>query len=183
MKGVVVKFNAERGFGFIRTEALKEDVFVHIKSVQGRKALSQGQSVTFDVTATDRGHAAVNVLPGAAQRSPSALFIGLASLIMLVVASVAALWVGLSWLWAYLIAINISTFILYVYDKSVAGGARLRVPEKVLHLLALLGGTPAAFASQQFLRHKTLKKSFRALFIGIVVLQIGFCMVYVMSRN
>jgi uncharacterized membrane protein YsdA (DUF1294 family) len=56
---------------------------------------------------------------------------------------------------------------------TVAGrGTRLwRVPESVLHLMALAGGTPAAFAGQRALRHKTAKQSFRAWFWVIVVAQ------------
>ena len=50
-----------------------------------------------------------------------------------------------SWLWSYLIGINVATFLLYGYDKRAAGGGGLR-PERVLHGAELLGGTPAGFA-------------------------------------
>jgi uncharacterized membrane protein YsdA (DUF1294 family) len=85
---------------------------------------------------------------------------------------------------AYLAGVNLATFLAYAYDKAVArgaaapspdgrpGGARLwRVPESVLHLMALAGGTPAAFAGQRALRHKTAKQSFRVWFWVIVVAQ------------
>jgi uncharacterized membrane protein YsdA (DUF1294 family) len=76
---------------------------------------------------------------------------------------------------AFLAGINVSTFAAYAYDKSVArgqGGGLWRVPETVLHVLALAGGTPAAFAGQKLLRHKSVKQPFRAWFWTIVVLQI-----------
>jgi uncharacterized membrane protein YsdA (DUF1294 family) len=73
---------------------------------------------------------------------------------------------------AYAAAVNVTTFFAYLYDKSVSGGALWRVPETVLHLLALAGGTPGALAGQILLRHKTRKTTFRAWFWGIVVLQV-----------
>jgi uncharacterized membrane protein YsdA (DUF1294 family) len=82
----------------------------------------------------------------------------------------------LNWLplLAFLAAVNLATFAAYFYDKSVARSAtRLwRIPEPVLHLLAVAGGTPAAFAGQKLLRHKTLKQPFRAWFWTIVAAQV-----------
>ena len=76
---------------------------------------------------------------------------------------------------AYLVGINVATTAAYLYDKSVAasGTALWRVPEAVLHLLALAGGTPAAFASRRLLRHKTRKEGFRAWFWVIVAVQVA----------
>jgi uncharacterized membrane protein YsdA (DUF1294 family) len=45
------------------------------------------------------------------------------------------------------------------------------VPERVLHLLALAGGTPAAFAAQRLFRHKTIKAPFRLQFTLIAAAQ------------
>lgn len=61
MKGTVAKFNAKRGFGFIRSDQLDQEIFVHITKVNGRRALRPGQEVTFDTEQTDKGLAAVNV--------------------------------------------------------------------------------------------------------------------------
>lgn len=72
---------------------------------------------------------------------------------------------------AYLAGVNLTTFGAYLYDKSVAGGGLWRVPETVLHLLGLAGGTPAAFAGQYLLRHKTRKGGFRAWLWASVTVQ------------
>ena len=72
-----------------------------------------------------------------------------------------------------LVGVNVATILLYGYDKAVAGGARLRVPENVLHLLAFLGGSPSALLSQVLFRHKTVKTSFRRTYWLIVVLQLA----------
>lgn len=78
----------------------------------------------------------------------------------------------LSWAWSLLAAINIVTFAAYYYDKTAAGRGALRVPEATLHFLALLGGSPAALAGQQFLRHKSAKRPFLVRFWMIVGAQL-----------
>ena len=62
-KGTVKWFNAQKGYGFITNEADGEDVFVHFSGIasDGFKSLEDGQSVTFDITAGNRGNQAVNV--------------------------------------------------------------------------------------------------------------------------
>jgi len=73
---------------------------------------------------------------------------------------------------AYLIAINITTFLLYSYDKLVSLFSLLRVPESVLHFLTLLGGTPMAYFAQKFISHKKSKAVFQSTFRKIVFLQL-----------
>src|SRR5687767_9456456 len=80
---------------------------------------------------------------------------------------------GFHWLLAYAVAINVTTFLAYLFDKRAPANGWLRVPENVLHGLALLGGTPAALLGQQVLRHKTVKQSFRLTFGLILVLQVA----------
>ena len=75
------------------------------------------------------------------------------------------LWIGA------LAGVNVATAYLYAYDKAVAGGESRRVPERQLHLHALLGGSPAALLSQVLFRHKTAKPGFRATTWLIFALQ------------
>ena len=67
-RGVVVMFDAERAFGFIRPDGAKEgedkDVFVHVRNVEGHKNLHPGQRVSYHLTRTDKGPAAINVQAG-----------------------------------------------------------------------------------------------------------------------
>lgn len=79
---------------------------------------------------------------------------------------------SLSWVLSYLAGVNLATISLYGWDKWAAVKERLRVPELLLHLLSLIGGTPAAFAAQSAFRHKTMKRSFQAAFWIIAVAQI-----------
>ena len=61
-KGTVKWFNPDKGFGFITSEDGK-DVFAHFSQIQtsGFKTLDEGQKVTFDVEAGQRGPQAVNI--------------------------------------------------------------------------------------------------------------------------
>ncbi|HEY9147657.1 MAG TPA: DUF1294 domain-containing protein, partial [Gammaproteobacteria bacterium] len=72
---------------------------------------------------------------------------------------------------AYLAAVNLITIMMYGYDKAVAGTGKVRVPELLLHLLALLGGSPAALLAQRLFRHKTRKAPFQLVFWLTVALQ------------
>jgi uncharacterized membrane protein YsdA (DUF1294 family) len=84
------------------------------------------------------------------------------------------LWgLGLAPLYAGVIGVNAVTLALYGYDKhqAIAGGTR--IPEAALHLTALLGGSPGAVLAQGLFRHKTRKRSFRIVLIGIILLQVA----------
>lgn len=61
--GKVKWFNAEKGYGFITAED-GTDVFVHYSAIQsdGFKTLDEGQAVSFDITQSDRGPQASNVV-------------------------------------------------------------------------------------------------------------------------
>ncbi|MGO3345239.1 MAG: cold-shock protein [Marinomonas sp.] len=62
VSGIVKWFNDEKGFGFIEREN-GPDVFVHFRSInaEGRKTLTEGQKVSFEVTEGQKGPQAENV--------------------------------------------------------------------------------------------------------------------------
>lgn len=73
-------------------------------------------------------------------------------------------------LFADLIVMSTITLLLYAWDKRQAKKQGWRVPEKRLHLLALLGGWPGALLGQCWLRHKSIKTKFRLVFWLTVLL-------------
>jgi len=79
--------------------------------------------------------------------------------------------------WHFLL-INLITFAAYGADKNAAKKHAWRIPEAQLHLLELLGGSPAAFLAQKFFHHKTKKASFRIFFLFVLALQ-GIIIYYV----
>jgi uncharacterized membrane protein YsdA (DUF1294 family) len=65
---------------------------------------------------------------------------------------------------------SVVTFLAFGLDKSAARGGRRRVPERTLHLLALLGGWPGTLLAMPVFRHKRRKISFVAVVILIALL-------------
>src|SRR4051812_41320705 len=77
---------------------------------------------------------------------------------------------------AYLcLAVVMSCACLFAYgfDKRRAVHGNRRVPERTLHILALLGGWPGALMGQRRFRHKTNKISFLVVFWITVVLHLA----------
>jgi len=54
-EGVVARFDADRGFGFIAPDAGGADLFVHVSVVVGAASLQQGERVRYAVRQSDRG--------------------------------------------------------------------------------------------------------------------------------
>jgi cold shock CspA family protein/uncharacterized membrane protein YsdA (DUF1294 family) len=188
MKGAVTKFDDKKGYGFIQPDGQSETIFVHASDVTTAGRLAVGQRVRFEITQSAKGPRAANVaVEGAAAAPPSRrgsspvspywLFGSLAVFDTILVMALAMLVLSLSWLWAYLIAINLTTLMLYAYDKSVAGSGMVRVPEKILHAVELLGGTPAGIVGQHLLRHKRAKGSYQIVFWLIFFAQVGIVLV------
>lgn len=73
---------------------------------------------------------------------------------------------------AYIICVNITLFLLYMYDKFTSLLSWLRVPEAILHLFTILGGTPMALLAQKMFSHKTSKLSFQNTFKKIIFFQV-----------
>ncbi|MFB0502556.1 MAG: cold-shock protein [Candidatus Bathyarchaeia archaeon] len=60
-KGVVKRWLAVRGYGFIRPEGETEDVFVHNSDLNNVTYLREGEKVEFEVTNAFNGPRATNV--------------------------------------------------------------------------------------------------------------------------
>jgi uncharacterized membrane protein YsdA (DUF1294 family) len=71
-------------------------------------------------------------------------------------------------------AVSIITFAVYGLDKAAAVRGWSRVPERLLHLLGLLGGWPGGFAAQRVFRHKCCKFSFQVFFWTVAATNIIF---------
>lgn len=67
--------------------------------------------------------------------------------------------------------ITLVTFLGYGWDKRQARSGGWRVPEKTLHQMAFIGGTLGAWAGSKFFRHKTIKGSFKQMFIFVLIAQ------------
>ena len=80
-----------------------------------------------------------------------------------------------------LIALNVSTFFLYGFDKFSASMRMRRVPENVLFAIAFLGGPVGAIVAMQLFRHKTRKVAFQ--FVLAVLILAELAIVYFIMRD
>jgi uncharacterized membrane protein YsdA (DUF1294 family) len=78
--------------------------------------------------------------------------------------------------WIWLALTSIITFMLYGFDKTQSIKRGWRVPEAVLHVLALSGGFPGGWVGRSVFRHKTKKGFF--LFILIISSLIHIALIY-----
>lgn len=74
--------------------------------------------------------------------------------------------------------LNITTFLLFWWDKRAARQGDRRIRERTLLLFALMGGSLGAVTAQHLLRHKTRKQPFRGLLLAIVFLQLAATVVW-----
>lgn len=70
-------------------------------------------------------------------------------------------------------SISLITFVVYGFDKRAAEKRNARVPENMLHLLAVVGGWPGALLAQRYWRHKTVKQPFLFVFWLTVAVNVG----------
>ena len=91
------------------------------------------------------------------------------ALIGSVIAGIAAFlvlwWLGLSPFLAWIAGWTLPAFAMYGIDKRQAQQGGWRVPEAVLHGLALIGGVIGAWAGRAVFRHKTQKPVFTVVLV------------------
>jgi len=63
MKGTVKRWLGFRGYGFIGSDELDKDIFVHSSDIQGKNTLEEGEAVEFEVESSYKGPRAVKVTP------------------------------------------------------------------------------------------------------------------------
>ena len=64
MQGTVKWFNSSKGYGFITSAEVQDDVFVHYTAIEGEgyKTLNEGDEVNFEIVQGKKGPTATNVV-------------------------------------------------------------------------------------------------------------------------
>jgi uncharacterized membrane protein YsdA (DUF1294 family) len=75
--------------------------------------------------------------------------------------------------WIWLALLSLITFIVYGLDKSRAKSDGWRMPEAVLHWLALAGGFPGGWAGRSIFHHKTQKVVFTLVLLLSSLIHLG----------
>nr|WP_280808230.1 cold shock and DUF1294 domain-containing protein [Variovorax boronicumulans] len=210
-QGRLIRWEAERGFGFIRSPEVSADVFVHLRDFSDRRVLPQvGMELSFEeihvggkgpravaVQAASTGasrpvpkHAPINshrrsaprrANPRRASASDVPASWGLLFLLVYGVLLGAAVWSGRLPLLVLGVVPGLSllAFFAYALDKNAAQTGRWRTKESTLHLFALAGGWPGAWAAQRLLRHKSSKQSFLIIYRATVTLHCAALLAWV----
>ncbi|HEY0963803.1 MAG TPA: cold shock and DUF1294 domain-containing protein [Pseudomonadales bacterium] len=175
--GKIVKWDDDKGFGFIQPASGGRQAFVHVSALRRiPRSAVPGAEVSYVVTLDARGRpcadkvrllARTNTLGSAARA-----FFTAAIFLLLLAALVALRRIPSVIPWAYL-GMSVLSLLFYAFDKHAAREGNRRTPESTLHLLALAGGWPGALFAQQWLRHKSAKAEFRSVFWTTVVLNVA----------
>ena len=106
-------------------------------------------------------------------RSPKTTFSVLAAILVAVLGLALIAFTDWNPFLIWISAASLVTFILYGYDKAQAKRGGTRVPELVLHGLALAGGFLGGWLGRGIFRHKTQKPAFTAVLIISTVIYVG----------
>lgn len=80
----------------------------------------------------------------------------------------------------YIVLINIITFSVFGIDKLKAVKNKWRIPEKVLFILSIIGGSFGGLAGMYSFRHKTQKTVFKFGIPAVLIVQI--VLVYLITK-
>lgn len=181
-KGILTKWNDERGFGFITPSDGGEPVFVHISAFgRGQERPVLNRSLTYRLLRDDKQRPrAADVRYMVSRRATRkrsrskglvpALLVILAFFAGLLVVLPVAEWERLAGLYAL---VSVVTFALYGLDKRAARRGAWRTAEARLHFFELCGGWPGALLAQRVFRHKTRKASFQVAFYLALIANIA----------
>jgi uncharacterized membrane protein YsdA (DUF1294 family) len=83
------------------------------------------------------------------------------------------------YIFAYLMAINLVSYLLMYVDKQRAKKNEYRIREATLWQVAIFGGALGAFIGMRSFRHKTKHQSFKWGLPILTVLEIGLLLFFV----
>ena len=190
VKGKITRWDDDKGFGFIQPLLKGEQVFLHIKALQNRSRRPViGEVVTYAIGKDEQGRLQAQLVTFAGEKRkikaaksatkwPLYCVLAFAAVLAAAVAT-AKLPLYMPLLYA---GLSVLTFITYWLDKRKAQAGRWRTPESTLQFMALLGGWPGALLAQSYLRHKSQKRAFLAVFYLAVLVNIS-TLLWLHSQN
>ncbi|MDQ1208946.1 uncharacterized membrane protein YsdA (DUF1294 family)/cold shock CspA family protein [Acinetobacter baylyi] len=201
-QGRLVEWFDDKGYGFIQpNDSQKGRVFLHIRDFarKGPRPIV-GCALEYLVILDEQGrHRAIQVVYLKAQQArpnqpknnvnkpnqPSTLAPMQIACVLYILAIAVLSWMHVlpSYSFIFIALMNALSYWLYAQDKEAAQLGNRRMPEQSLHIVAFLGGWPAAWLAQQKLRHKTQKQPFRKIYFCTIVLNILLLLWFISPLN
>ena len=171
LRGKIVEWRGSQGYGFLRSG--DQRIFLHHRDYAGPHSRpSPGDWVSFRKGTDAQGRpCAKDIELERRGRGVAVLAMGIACILL-----AAPIWalttLAIDWRWVsvWFAVVNVLVFLAYRGDQRAARLKLQRTPEKWLHIFELLGGWPAAFVAQRWLRHKCSKTGYQFVFWMIVLL-------------
>ena len=196
-QGRVTKWQEDKGFGFIETEA-GESIFFHVSEFKAQRCPAIGEEVVFTIgydnqsrlqakevqelsfvqqkmaqknkQIRQRNHKrSVQAEFESGQKKRLFLGVGFYGVLTLLAVMNKLSWLVVSWY----IVLGVITYAMYAKDKAAAQSDDWRTPESTLHLLSALGGWVGAMVAQTYLRHKSQKAEFRLAYYLTVIINMA----------
>jgi len=169
----IIEWNVEKGYGFLENNGSR--LFLHIRDFLERdRAPRIGDLVRFRVGYDREGRACAIDATFGEKLAGGELSFGLGAALgfLLILPAYAILRYApdLKYALGYILVISAITWFAYAHDKNRAKTGGWRIPEIQLHFLEFIGGWPAAFLAQRYIRHKTKKLSYKLTFWLIILL-------------
>lgn len=189
-KGVVDKWNDDKGFGFIISQDFGK-VFFHISKMHSNRRPIIGDSVFFLLEYDEQrrpvaGHVrhaelTLDTLNGEHSKSSKdqtkatikigvfdwLFFIGL--MLLPIFGAFEFYRNGIIWVVPTYFIFSVITVWFYKRDKNNALKGDRRIPENTLHLLEFFGGWFGAYWAQKVFRHKTKKLSYQLIYWLVIL--------------
>jgi uncharacterized membrane protein YsdA (DUF1294 family)/cold shock CspA family protein len=171
--GTVIKWNDDKGYGFISPDADAGDrIFLHVSDTQLGRRPAVGDVLEFDLQRQPDGKMrAVGVRVPGVKASPETKLDRkfIVALVLCLAGSLAlSLIFDLFWLLFVYPVASVICFMLYGADKDSSTRGGWRISERALHAFELMGGWPGALLGQRVFRHKTVKSDYQDVFRIIV---------------
>lgn len=183
LKGKLIKWDAQKAFGFIAPNGGGDHVFIHKTAFSNRQRTPQiDDIITFSLSKDKQGRYCADEATYSGEKlkkkqaqsaSKFSIYLSVIFLGLIFLAAITG-YMPIKLLIAYLGGSTL-TFIVYARDKAKAKSGERRTPESTLQ-----GGWPGAAIAQQVLRHKSQKKEFRFVFWLTVITNSG-ALIWLMS--
>ncbi|WP_320159117.1 DUF1294 domain-containing protein [Psychrobacter sp. NG27] len=196
-QGTVKKWQDDKGFGFIETEA-GHSVFFHASEFRAQRRPAIGEQVIFSIGQDSQGRRQAKQVQElgfiqqkmaqknkqirqrnqtrshqadfeAGQKKRSLLGMAFYGVLVLLAAMDKLSWLVIGWY----IVLGMITYGMYAKDKAAAQSGDWRTPESTLHVLSALGGWVGALLAQTYLRHKSQKPEFRITYYLTVIVNMA----------